>query len=112
MIKHNGPCIDELVPTTMPQILTNGVIQARSNVVIIQNAGNVLVNLGDGWTMRPGEKIQFGSFESAVILRVNLRVTFTGGSLIPGQDANQLVEVFEMKVANVSKLNDYVDQSQ
>lgn len=104
-------CIDELVPTTQAPIVTNGEIQARSNVVMVQNAGNTLVLLGDGWTMRPGEKIQFGAFESDVVLLINLRVTFSGGSLIPDEEANNLVEVFEMKVANVPQLNDYKDQS-
>lgn len=103
-------CIAELVPTTLAPVIVNGVISTRANVTIIQNAGNILVKLGDGWTMRPGEKIQFGAWESLVVLKLDLRVTFSGTSLIPDEADNPLVEVFEMKVANVAQLSDYVDK--
>lgn len=102
--------IIEIVPTTLMPVFANTSVTVRSNVVIIQNAGNILVTLDDGWTLRPGEKISFGSWENAVVIRHTFRVRFTGSSLIPDEADNPVVEIYEMKVANVPALADYVDQ--
>lgn len=100
----------EIVPTTLMPVFANTSVTVRSNVVIIQNAGNILVTLDDGWTLRPGEKVSFGSWENAVVIRHTFRVRFTGSSLIPGEEDNPVVEIYEMKVANIQVLSDYVDQ--
>lgn len=100
----------EIVPTTLMPVFANTNITVRSNVVIIQNAGNILVTLDDGWTLRPGEKVSFGSWENAVIIRHTFNVRFTGTSLIPDEADNPLLQVYEMKVANILALSDYVDQ--
>lgn len=102
--------IIEIVPTTLMPVFANTSVTVRSNVVIIQNAGNILVTLDDGWTLRPGEKISFGSWENMVVIRHTFRVRFTGSSLIPDEADNPVVEIYEMKVANVPALADYVDQ--
>lgn len=101
----------EMVPNTAMPFIMNGQLVARSNVVIVQNAGNILVTLDDAWTLRPGEKLQFGSYDNLGIIRLTFLVKFSGSSLIPGEDDNPLLEVIEVKAANIPALSDYEDQS-
>lgn len=101
--------IIEVVPSTRQPIISATNVLVRANVVTIQNAGNILVILDDGWTLRPGEKISFGNYQANVIIRHTYKVRFSGTSLIPGEDDNPLVEVYEMLVANYHDLADYED---
>lgn len=102
--------IFEVIPSTTNVVTVKGTFAVRSNVVIIQNAGTTLVTLDDGWDLRPGEKISFGNYELNVIIRHTFRVSFGSTSLISGEDPEDKVQVYEMKVGNIHSLADYIDQ--
>lgn len=106
----NKPII-EVVPTAEMQMFTNGPMAVRCNVVIIQNAGNTLVTLDDGWDLRPGEKISFGNYEWNVIIRHTFSVRFGTTSLIPDEEPNPLAQFYTMRAANFHQLSDYEDIS-
>ena len=90
-------------------ITTSGRISSRANAVIIQNQGNVNVILDGGYTLEPGQCLEWANTSELNTVKVDMTVQFQTSTVPPGEEVVQRLEMIELQ-ANLTGTGYYIDQ--
>lgn len=85
----------------------SGRYSSRANAVIFQNQGNCDLIIDDGFTLEPGQSLEFGNYAEINTLKMDVTVKFLPGTAV-GEPVQRL-EIIEM-IQNVKGQGFYIDQ--
>lgn len=90
-------------------LTSNGRLSSRANAVILQNQGNVDILLDSGFTLEPGQCLEWGNTSELNTVKVDMNVRFLPDTVPPGEEVIQILQVIELK-ANMTTTGYYIDQ--